>query len=119
MIAFLSVPHHNVHAPRIPPQVFFDLDEKKLSTAHYLSRVAAGATDGVHGLPSPPPALSAGTSVCAAFATIISAICGARVGAYGGGRLRAVTHCQIGDADVEALLAGATTAAALLSPVVA
>jgi hypothetical protein len=41
--------------------------------------------------------------------------CCVQIGSYGGHRIRAVTHHQVTDADVEAVLRGAAMAVALLS----
>jgi threonine aldolase len=87
--------------------VFFDVGAP-LATANYLARKAPvpGAED-----------ITADTDLTQAFASLVRALSGgARVGAYGGGRLRAVTHHQIRDEDVEAFLQAAEKAAALLSP---
>lgn len=49
------------------------------------------------------------------FAALVQRLAGCKMGSYGGHRLRAVTHHQVNDADVERLLQGAALAGKLLS----
>lgn len=97
--------------------VFFDLEDT-LTTAHYLAAAASGGF--VPGFPSmsvPTAAeleVTAGTTAATTFGKLVEAISRCRIGSYSGYRLRAVTHHQITDGDVEALLKGAAAAAALM-----
>lgn len=50
----------------------------------------------------------------AAFAAMVFAIAGVRVGAYGHGRLRAVTHHQVTDEDISVFVGAAAVAVRLL-----
>jgi threonine aldolase len=97
--------------------VFFDLDDT-LSTAHFLAAAASGgAVPGYPSMTVPTAAeldVSVGTTTSATFSKLVEALSRCRIGSYSGYRLRAVTHHQVTDADVEALLKGAAAAAALL-----
>ena len=90
--------------------VFFHLDTAVLSTDRYLAKVARGEEAGVASVDLAP-----GMPVCEAFAKIVRALCGARIGSYGGGRLRAVTHHQVTDEHVAAVLDAAKVAVRLLA----
>jgi hypothetical protein len=101
---------------------FFDLDERKLSSAHYAAKVAAGGAASVPGFPAvtalPVPGaadITADTPAAAAFSRLIAALTRARINPYAGHRLRAVVHHQVTDDDVELVIKGAAAAAALLS----
>ena len=87
--------------------VFFDLDASILSPANIdvnsLSKHSIDAR-----------VIRANMPLCTAFAALVFALSRVRVGSYGGGRLRAVTHHQVTDAAIEALIAAAATAAEIM-----
>ena len=90
--------------------IFFDL-APACATGAYLARAAADA-----GLAPRPDAVGVApeTTPAAAFCRIIEGLTRAKMNPYAGHRLRVVLHHQVTDEDVEALLAGAAAAAALL-----
>lgn len=101
--------------------VFFSLDTARLNVKHWAARVAAATaagkkvedprttgTDLTHVVP-------ATATTAEAFAALLHKCGAARIGAYGDSRLRAVTHHQVTDEDVEKFLDGAAVAASLLS----
>ncbi len=102
--------------------VFFDVDTKVLSIAAFQARLAAGGgrlvepSTGEDVSLALVDAASRGPpgSASALFAALLERIGGARVGSYGTSRLRAVTHHQLGDGDVEALLEAAAAASSLM-----
>ena len=71
---------------------------------------------GCGGAPARADAVPEGCEdVAAAFKALLLEVSGARVGTYGTTKLRAVTHFQIDDAGVAALIAGTRAARELLS----
>jgi threonine aldolase len=103
--------------------VYFGLDPLRLAASHWHVRAAAATaagastvTDAVTGVSVPTDAVPTDTaSASAVFAALLRSAAQVRVGSYGSSRLRAVTHHQVGDAEVAALLKGAAIAARLLS----
>jgi threonine aldolase len=97
--------------------VFFDLDTKVLQTNHLLTRLQHAPTTAEPvdaAVASPPQALSslvtAGMPVSESFAAVLQTLASVKVGTYAGGRLRAVTHHQIRDEDVDGFLEAAALA---------
>jgi len=89
---------------------FFDLDARALTLAALRAREPALCAE----LPALAAALAAprGGSIGAAFCALLAHYAeGTRIGAYGTHRLRAVTHYQISDADIERAIDGAQRAA--------
>ena len=120
------LPHVLLDPSTVPTNiVFFDVDETVLKASHFLNKAAASRAAGpgssaAASMPSLPEwcdtEITPNTTGGDAFALLIRGLCGARMGSYGGGRLRAVTHHQITDGDVEAVLGAAAVAIRLLSP---
>ncbi len=118
-----AIPGVVIDPKKVPTNIaFFDLDRSKLSVKHWQARVAAASAassrvvTGANGkLEIPVDAVSETATTAEAFAALVLRCGQAKIGAYGDSRLRAVTHHQVSDDDVERLLEGATNAAFLLS----
>lgn len=104
--------------------VFFDLDNNKLSVEHLRRKLTEKTSKNERLMvESSAPGrsmdvtevLKPGMTTSNVFAALISHTHGCRLGSYGTHRIRAVTHHQINDADVEYLIEGASIAAKLLS----
>lgn len=109
--------------------VFFDLDLSKLHVDHVRAKIQASGgrlvVDGTaeQGSVDVAEILSAagkqgsksGPTTAAAFGALLYGLGRIRVGSYGTDRLRAVTHHQLGDADVDRFITTAAAAAQLLS----
>lgn len=101
--------------------VFFDLDPAKADARHFLAAhptgggECAGEAAGDAPLTVPAGTVQPGMDSSAAFAALVRALSGVRVGAYGHGRLRAVTHHQVTDEDVDVFVRAAHVAMRLLA----
>jgi threonine aldolase len=109
--------------PGVEPQftvdsniVYFALG-KTWGVGHWRARTAAARAaaradcDG-----APLDAVPEGADVAGAFKALLLAVAGVKVGTYGTTRIRVVTHHQVGDDAVEALVEGTRRVAALLCP---
>jgi threonine aldolase len=92
--------------------VFFDLDGSLLDPRHFL---AAHPTGGALAAGVSPGTVKPGMELSHAFSALVREIGGVAIGAYGHGRLRAVTHHQVTDEDIDRLIDAARAAAGLLS----
>jgi threonine aldolase len=85
--------------------------------AHWRARAArARAAGGADCGGAPFDAVPEGADVAGAFKALLLAVAGVKVGTYGTTRIRVVTHHQVGDDAVEALVKGTARVAALLQP---
>jgi threonine aldolase len=99
--------------------VFFDLDAQLLDAAHARTR-GVGAGEGAAMADGTDPrlatlALPPDADAADVFVAVLAALGRVKVGKYGTRRIRAVTHHQVGDADIERALDAATEAVRLLS----
>lgn len=110
--------------------VFFDLDLTKLHSDNLRAKVQAaggklvvegtaeqGAVDvaEVFSTVAGKPGSKGGPTTAAVFGALLHSLGRIRVGSYGTDRLRAVTHHQVGDADVDRFITTAAATAQLLS----
>lgn len=100
--------------------VFFDLDAGKLSVEAYAARraaaaAAAGAPAAAGGASDYPDVVPPGTPLADAFARLMEAYGRVKLGSYGTSRLRAVTHHQITDDDVDTFIEAASKAVEALA----
>ena len=99
--------------------VFFDLEADVVNPQYFLTAhpsgggVVQGDTPG-ESYVIPPGTVTSSMDSSQAFAALVYALGGVRVGAYGHGRLRAVTHQQVTDEDVEVFLRVAAIALKVL-----
>jgi threonine aldolase len=96
--------------------VYFALGER-WAVEHWRARArAAAAAQQADCGGAPLDAVPEGADVAAAFKALLLAVAGVKVGTYGTTRIRVVTHFQVGDDAVEALVRGTAKVAALLCP---
>ncbi len=102
--------------------VYFALDGARLSGARWRAAAARAAARGeasvVDAVTGAAAAVGAGGGAGASdadvFVSLLRHVAGVRVGTYGTTRVRAVTHHQVNDRDVEALVDGAAVVARLM-----
>jgi threonine aldolase len=108
--------------------VFFDLDSQILDTSHFLAAFPNGGTleagssvqhsgDGaaLRSTQVPAGTITSKMELSHAFSALVRSVGHVAIGAYGHGRLRAVTHHQVTDDDIDRLVEAAQIAAKLLS----
>jgi threonine aldolase len=120
-----AVPGVQIDVSRVQTNImYFDLDAASLDVAHLRAKCAAAAAAGK----APLTVRIAGTELTVrvedvvtpsmttsgAFAALIATTHACKIGAYGDRRLRAVTHHQVSDGDVDRLIEGAQAASELL-----
>ena len=121
--------------PGITPQarvdsniIYFALDSA-WAAANWEARVAAARGEGKEAVvvsvgegaggatvAIPLSAVPPSADMALAFKSLVYAATGAKCGTYGTTKVRAVTHHQVSDAGVDALVAGARAAGRLLAP---
>ena len=108
-----AVPGLAVDVPAVHTNiVFFDIDARHLALDALRARAAADAGGEAAALLAAAPGLAAARDTGAAFVALLAHFAaGTRIGSYGTHRLRAVTHYQINDADIERAIDGASKAA--------
>ena len=101
--------------------VYVALDPK-LSAANWAVKVKAAVasdktfiSDATSGLTVGVSAVPQGASNAVCFSALMAGVARVRIGTYGTDKVRAVTHHQVTDTDVEALIAGAAIVVRLMS----
>jgi threonine aldolase len=101
--------------------VYVALAPARLCAAAWAARAAAAARrgervcDAASGAAVEPAAVPHDASDAVCFAALLAAVARVRVGTYGSGKVRAVTHHQCTDEDVESLARGAAIVARLMA----
>ena len=98
--------------------VFFDLDHRIIQTKHFFAKHPSGGgvvSEADETFDIPPGTVTLNMDSSVAFASLIRALGGIKIGAYGHGRLRAVTHHQITDDDIDVFLRVSGVAIKLMS----